>query len=153
LPAVVKANWQVLAKGASRGRPQIDRKAGISWRLRNGAGMVPHDSTALAGPKMQKIAALAALTLLAVSPVLAASGDAWAEFATEVEAACLDATGDVFESATAVVDPFGSESFGLAVVSGTVAGGATASVICVFDKQSKAVEIGGELAVAVTPVE
>jgi hypothetical protein len=102
---------------------------------------------------MQKIVALAAISIASLTPAFAASGDAWAEFAVEVEEACLDATGDVFEEAVAVVDPFGSESFGLAVVTGAVSGGVPASVICVFDKQSKAVEIGGELAVAVIPVE
>lgn len=48
-----------------------------------------------------------------------------------------------------VVDPFGSECFGLAIVTGRAAIDGPASVICVLDKRSRAVEIGGALEVAV----
>jgi hypothetical protein len=101
---------------------------------------------------MLKPSVFAVFTLLAASHAHASSDDAWAEFAAEVEEACLAATASVLPEANAVVDPFGSESFGLAIVTGEAAGGVTASIICVFDKQTKAVEIGGELAVTVTPV-
>lgn len=94
---------------------------------------------------MHRIATLIAITLLTAGHAQASSDDAWAILAAEVEESCLDATKDVFSDAKAVVDPFGSESFGLAVVSGTTSGGTSASIICVFDKQSKVVEIGGEL--------
>lgn len=94
---------------------------------------------------MYRLIAFAAFALLPVSHALASSDDAWANFAIEVEQGCLDATKDVLGDAKAVVDPFGSESYGLAVVSGTSADHGTASIICVFDKRSKAVEIGGEL--------
>jgi hypothetical protein len=98
---------------------------------------------------MLKPIALLALTLVGITGASAASGDAWAEFAAEVETACLAATADYFpDGATATVDPFGSESFGLAIVSSHAV-----SVICVFDKQTKAVEIGGELPVTVTAAE
>jgi hypothetical protein len=98
---------------------------------------------------MLKPIALLVLTLAGVTGASAASGDAWAEFATEVETACLAGTADYFpDGATATVDPFGSESFGLAIVSSDAA-----SIICVFDKQTKAVQIGGELPVTVTAAE
>ena len=52
----------------------------------------------------------------------------------------------MLDDARAAVDPFGSESFGLAVLSGKARGGdATVSYICVMDKQSGTVELGSEL--------
>lgn len=52
----------------------------------------------------------------------------------------------VTEKASAVVDPFGSKSFGLALVIGTPKGSKTAvTQICVYDKHKKTVELGGEL--------
>lgn len=101
---------------------------------------------------LKQIAALG-LTLLATGAAHASSDDAWAEFAAEVETGCLAATTGFFDNASAVVDPFGSESYGLAIVTGETPAGTTASIICVFNKQTKAVEIGGELAVNVTEVE
>lgn len=101
---------------------------------------------------MLKQLAFVALTFSAAGTASAASEDAWAEFTAEVEAGCLAATASILTDATVTVDPFGSESYGLAIVSGTVTGGATSSIICVFDKQTKAIQIGGELAVSVSPV-
>ncbi len=95
--------------------------------------------------------ALLAITLAGVGAVHASSDDAWAEFAAEVETACLAATDGVFTEPSVVVDPFGSESYGLAIVSGPFPSGGSASIVCVFDKATKAVEIGGELDVTVTP--
>jgi len=78
----------------------------------------------------------------------AASNDAWAAFAAEVEQSCLAATSGILKHGEAIVDPYGSESYGLAIVSGEAAPGARRSIICVFDKQSRTVEIGGELDMA-----
>jgi len=94
-----------------------------------------------------------ALTLATITGASASSDDAWAAFAAEVEEGCLTATNSVLTEATATVDPFGSESYGMAIISGKTSAGTTASIICVFDKQTKAVEIGGELEVVVTPLE
>ncbi len=93
---------------------------------------------------MLKRAALISAALLSAGPALAASGDAWAEFAVEVEEGCRAAGSEVISDPSVVVDPFGSESYGLALVSGET-GGTPVSMICVFDKQTKAVEIGSEL--------
>ena len=100
---------------------------------------------------MLKRLALISLAFVPALPAAAASGDAWAEFAAEVEQACLKATSGMLENAQAIVDPFGSESYGLAIVSGEVGEGQAAAIVCVFDKQSKAVQVGGELDVAVKP--
>lgn len=88
---------------------------------------------------------LAAVTAWAM-PALAASDDAWQQFQDDVEAACLEAAKPTFETASARVDPFGSESYGLALVTGKAKGAdVEVASICVYDKQTKAVEIGGEL--------
>lgn len=97
---------------------------------------------------MLKPLALIAFTLAGIAGANAASEDAWAEFAAEVETSCLAATAEMLPDATAIVDPFGSESFGLAIVSGE-----SVSIVCVFDKQTKEVQIGGELNVTVTETE
>jgi hypothetical protein len=94
---------------------------------------------------LKPISAASLLVLCSVGSSWASSGDAWAEFAAEVETACLAATAEIVPKGTAVVDPFGSESYGLAVVTGATPSGPPVSIICVFDKASKAVEIGGEL--------
>jgi len=88
-------------------------------------------------------------TVAATSPVLAASPDAWDAFRKEVGAACIAAAAPLIENAAADVDPFGSESYGLALVRGKAKGADTEiRTICVFDKKTKAVEIGGELPAA-----
>lgn len=103
---------------------------------------------------MLKQAVFAAIALAAITTTaFASSGDAWAEFAAEVDAGCVAATAGFFDTASAVVDPFGSENYGLAVVTGKTPAGTTASIICVFDKQTRTVEIGGELDIVVTPAE
>ena len=97
---------------------------------------------------MLKPFAILATTLLTIGGAAASTDDAWAQFAADVEEACLAASAEYFPDGKAVVDPFGSESYGLAIVSGE-----TASLVCVYDKQSKDVEIGGELPVTVTATE
>jgi hypothetical protein len=89
--------------------------------------------------------ALAGLVGLAM-PAAASAPDAWEGFREEVRVACLDATNSSFETAVADVDPFGSESFGLALVHGKAKGAEMdLRIICVFDKKTRKVEIGGEL--------
>ena len=100
---------------------------------------------------LKPITVAISLALLSIVPTMASSDDAWAEFTQEVEQGCLGATEGMLENPTAVVDPFGSEAYGLAIVSGEVGDGEKASILCVFDKQSKAVQIGGELPITVTP--
>ena len=90
----------------------------------------------------------AALTAGAVfSSALASSEAAWAAFADDVRAACLAAAeGGLFQSAVAVVDPNGTQSYGVALLRGkpkTGKGGITA--ICVYDKATKKVELSAAL--------
>ena len=97
---------------------------------------------------MTRLLAVASVvvTCLASPNAWAASDDAWAAFRADVEAKCLAASAAVLDDAQAVVDPFGSARFGLALLTGRPIGGTgTASVICVYDKVEKTAEIGGEL--------
>lgn len=85
-------------------------------------------------------------TAMYAAPALAASDDAWEAFRADVEAKCLAAAEPLFATAAATVDPFGSESYGLALITGKAKGADTEiAAICVYDKQAKTVEIGGEL--------
>lgn len=89
---------------------------------------------------------LAVVSILAAGAAEAASPDAWSAFRTEVDKACVTAAKGLIENGRALVDPFGSEHYGLAVVSGKAVGAkATISTICVFDKKTKKAEIGGEI--------
>ena len=94
---------------------------------------------------MRRIMMLAIL-FASSSAAQASSDDAWAAFEAEVSAACLKAAEVAIEAPKVLVGPYGSERFGLALVSGKAKGADIAiTQICVFDKQSKAVELGGEL--------
>lgn len=80
-------------------------------------------------------------------PGLAASESAWEDFREDVAAKCIAAAHDGdFATAMATVDPFGSESFGLALIEGRAEGsGQLIASICVYDKETTSVELGGEL--------
>jgi hypothetical protein len=86
-------------------------------------------------------------------PVLAAAGcaqassdDAWTQFQTDVSKACLESAKELIADGRTIVDPYGSEHFGLAVVTGKAVGATTEiSTICVYDKQKKTAETGGEI--------
>ena len=77
---------------------------------------------------------------------IASSGDAWDEFAMDVAAKCTALAKGRIEQPKVVVDPFGTESYGVAILTGKAVGAdAQVSSICVYDKKSQAAEIGGEL--------
>ncbi len=81
----------------------------------------------------------AALAVLPV-PGLASTEDAWDAFRASVETACL-ALVDAPDAKVAVqVNPFGSESYGAALVDVAHAAG-TDRMICIFDKKTGAAEI------------
>lgn len=87
----------------------------------------------------------AALATGLARPAHASSDEAWTEFAADVEKACLAAVGDSFSEPRVIVDPYGSERFGLAIVTGTLKAGGTGSQICVYGKQDQKAEVGSEL--------
>ncbi|MBA4489851.1 hypothetical protein [Paracoccus sp. S1E-3] len=87
-------------------------------------------------------AALALPLIAAAVPALSSSEDAWAEFRTAVEAECgklVDAPADA--TTEMEVNPFGSESYGAALVTVTLADGSADRMICVYDKQAKTAEL------------
>ena len=92
------------------------------------------------------IAAIIACWLLGTSTASASSDVAWKAFAADVETKCRAAIGKILNSPKIEVDPFGSESYGVAIGRGVVIGGdSRRAIVCIYDKKSKSVEISGEL--------
>lgn len=79
----------------------------------------------------------------------ASSPDAWNAFRHDVAAQCRAAAKQSrFETQAIQVDPFGSQNYGLArLVGHTEHGTGTQQVLCVYDKRTKQVEIGGPFAI------
>lgn len=92
------------------------------------------------------VMAFAVVAQVSLAPsARASSGDAWAEFAANVKKACLAAVGQSFVKPKIIVDPFGSERYGLAIITGKLKAGGTGSQICVYGKQDQKAEVGSEL--------
>jgi len=92
------------------------------------------------------IAAVIFCWLLGVVSAAASSDDAWKAFAVDVETKCRKEISKVLRNPKIDVDPFGSSSYGLAIGRGMVIGGKSRkAIVCIYDKKSKTVEIGGEL--------
>lgn len=91
---------------------------------------------------MRLKAAITIAATLAAATAHASSGDAWEEFASDVETSCLKAVEGQAKGLRAVVDPYGTERFGVAILAGSSAyDGQKVSFVCVYDKQSQAAEI------------
>jgi hypothetical protein len=90
--------------------------------------------------------AVFAALLLTTTPALASSDDAWKTFRENVQTSCAKAVAGRLKDAKIDVDPFGSESYGVAIARGVSADAkAPRAIVCIFDKRSKAVETSGEL--------
>lgn len=85
---------------------------------------------------------LCTLLVLAVGPARSSSEDAWQEFRSTVETECraLAQTLDTWVTDISV-NPFGSESYGAALVGIGHDDGNVDRVICIYDKQSKTAEL------------
>lgn len=89
---------------------------------------------------------LVVATLMLPGAAFASSDAEWAKFAKDVEQKCTDATSNIFRKSQVAIDPTGSANFGLAIVYGrSKEAKAPAAVICVYDKKTMKVEVGGEL--------
>ncbi len=92
-------------------------------------------------------AALGGLLVVAMfgtHAVQAASGDAWEEFQQEVELACREASKGVITANVVQVDPYGSESYGFAVLVGPEVGSSALKLVaCAYDKASQKAEVSG----------
>ncbi len=88
------------------------------------------------------------LLATAAGPVAshASSPDAWDEFRQEVQQKCAALAEGRIEQPKVVVDPFGTESYGVAILTGKAVGADTVvSSICIYDKKTQGAEISGEL--------
>ncbi|ANH08523.1 hypothetical protein [Shinella sp. HZN7] len=80
----------------------------------------------------------------AVDQVQASSDDAWEEFRQEVKEACVNLLKDDLLVRNIQVDPYGSESYGFAIMIGIEPGTANERLVaCAYDKQSKSAEVSG----------
>lgn len=87
--------------------------------------------------------------VLSAGAAMAASEEAWDDFRADVRKACLTKGEELVETPAIVVDPFGSESYGYALMTGMEKGSANVrSVVCVFDKQSRTAEVSAPLDLA-----
>jgi hypothetical protein len=95
---------------------------------------------------MSRVFLLAALgALFAAAPAAASSEDAWREFRANVEAGCRKAVADRLDKPAIAVDPFGSDSYGVAIATGASRDAkAPRAIVCIFHKRTKAVETSGE---------
>jgi hypothetical protein len=87
---------------------------------------------------------LALCLALIASPALASSPDAWEEFRQTVQKACAALVQDQ-GTVTVEVNPFGSESYGAALVS-VATDQATEQMICILDKVTGKAELTGPFA-------
>jgi hypothetical protein len=92
-------------------------------------------------------AAIGGIIFVAISGTYAAqaaSSDAWEEFQQEVELACREASKGVISAEVVQVDPYGSESYGFAVLVGPEVGSSELRLVaCAYDKASQKAEVSG----------
>ncbi|VDC22928.1 hypothetical protein [Pseudogemmobacter humi] len=95
--------------------------------------------------RMAVLACSTTVLLAGAQQVLASSGDAWEEFQQDVERACLAAASGVLSEITGIqVDPYGSETYGFAVVLGIETGTTSQRIVaCAYDKASQVAEVSG----------
>jgi hypothetical protein len=79
------------------------------------------------------------LSLLPVVESYAASPEAWEEFRIDVERACL-ALAVSLDRPKVIVNPFGTESYGVAMLIGDEKGGGE-TYACVYEKRTKRAEL------------
>lgn len=80
------------------------------------------------------------LLALAATPAAASTDEAWQEFRADVERACTALAPSQGETAIEV-NPFGSESYGAALLITTLPDGGADRYVCIYDKQSKQAEL------------
>lgn len=86
--------------------------------------------------------ALTLAAMLASTPAFAASEDAWAEFRDATEAACRALVEVPAEaSVTIEVNPFGSDRFGVALITVRLPDGSADRMVCVMEKQGRQAEL------------
>lgn len=82
------------------------------------------------------------LLLLSASPAFASSEDAWVQFRADVETACSALVPEKGETAIEV-NPFGSESYGAALLITSFPDGGADRYVCIYDKAAQKAELTG----------
>ena len=87
----------------------------------------------------------AAISLSFAGSAAASTDSAWMEFQKEVATRCKAAatTDSGVKTWTVSVSAFGSQSFGMAILTGKAQGGVPVKYACTMDKKTKAVEVAG----------
>lgn len=89
--------------------------------------------------------ALILAVILGATPASAADPKAWEAFRADVKKACEKAVAGTLEKPAIAVDPFGSQSYGIAIARGkSKYSEAALTVVCIYDKKTKALETSGE---------
>ena len=83
----------------------------------------------------------ALLLILAASPAFASSEGAWDEFRAKVEDACAALAPDEGSETVIEVNPFGSESYGAALLITSHADGSADRYVCIYDKRAGTAEL------------
>jgi len=89
---------------------------------------------------MRILAPMLTTLALTAAPAWASDEDAWAVFRAEVKAACV-AIAEGPGTIVVEVNPFGSQSFGAAIVTVTSEGVGTDRMICIYDQLAKVAEL------------
>lgn len=102
--------------------------------------------------KRRALSALGLLFLTCASPsaARASSDDAWTAFRANVTTACTAQARKLYANPLVVVDPFGSESYGVALVyartplpRNSTPDNSLTTVVCVYDKKTHKAELSG----------
>ncbi len=95
---------------------------------------------------MWRTGVVALVGLAFAGPAAATSPDAWKEFRQQVATSCAKlAMARDFQTVAVEVDPFGTQSYGVALVTGVLKKGlGPARAICVLDKKTGKTELGEE---------
>ncbi|NVP57506.1 hypothetical protein [Mycoplana rhizolycopersici] len=84
--------------------------------------------------------------LVGAAPAFASSSDAWSEFRDDVKAKCVAALPEKLKNETVFVDEFGTEKYGVALISGrSDQEKARVTFACVYDKQSRSAQVTGAI--------
>ena len=95
---------------------------------------------------MRRFIALALGLVCLGGPAIASSNDSWEALRASVRAKCLASASGDMKRIKISVDPFGSESYGLALVTGYESGATAPSRrICIVGKRSGKAELGNDL--------
>jgi hypothetical protein len=102
--------------------------------------------------RLSRIVAPLCLALLVISGrhAVGSSPDAWEQFRAEVERSCVAMAAPRMKVAGIRVDPTGTASFGVALLTDAATG---AQHICVYDKETGKTELGGALEAVTDPIE